>query len=220
MNQTVIFDLDGTLVDIEPIFLRIYNTLAAQFGFAPIRPDEVPALRKLHLKQVMFRRLGWRVLLLPRILKRGHAEYRLLVPEVELFPGIRETLTTLRTLGYRIGIISSSERGTVLALIEKFGLTIDFVYQGSLFGKAKTIEKTLTKEGLEKTAVIYIGDEIRDIDACQKAGLKIIAVTWGLNDRGALEATGVPTANTPTELDAKIRELLPLTNSSHQMVSA
>jgi phosphoglycolate phosphatase len=219
MNKTVIFDLDGTLVNIEPVFLRIYNTLAAQFGFTPIRPEEVPALRKLHLKQVMFRRLGWRVMLLPRILKRGHAEYRLLVPEVELFPGIRETLTMLRALGYRIGIISSSERGTVLALIEKFGLDIDFVYQSSLFGKAAVLKKAATAESFDLADALYIGDEIRDIDACRKASLAIIAVTWGLNDRAALVATGVPTANTPTELEAKIRELLPLTSSSRQSAS-
>ncbi|QQR78149.1 MAG: HAD-IA family hydrolase [Candidatus Moraniibacteriota bacterium] len=213
MNKTVIFDLDGTLVDIEPVFLRIYNTLAAEFGLAPIRPDELPALRKLHLKQVMFRRLGWRIVFLPRILKRGQTEYRLLVPEVELFPGIQETLTHLRAFGYRIGIISSSERTTVLALIEKFGLDIDFVYQSSLFGKAAILKETAEKESFALADTVYIGDEIRDIDACRKAGLDIIAVTWGLNDRSALIATGAPTADTPAELEAKILALLPLSHS-------
>jgi phosphoglycolate phosphatase-like HAD superfamily hydrolase len=222
MNQrqmTVIFDLDGTLVDIEPVFLQIYNTLAAQFGFTPIKPEEVSALRKLHLKQVIFRRLGWRALLLPMILKRGQAEYRKRVPQVELFPGIRETLATLRALGYRIGIISSSKRTTVLTLIEKFGLNIDFIYESSLFGKATILKKAAEAESFDFANALYIGDEIRDIDACRKAGLDIIAVTWGLNDRSALVATGVPTADTPAELEEKIRELLPITNSSHRLVS-
>lgn len=223
MNQrqmTVIFDLDGTLVDIEPIFLQIYNTLAAQFGFAPIQPEELPALRKLHLKQVMVRRLGWRIVFLPKILKQGQAAYRQLVPQVTLFPGIQETLSHLRTLGYRVGIISSSERTTVLALIEKFGLDIDFVYQSSLFGKAAVLQTCAKRESFRLSDAIYIGDEIRDIDACRKSDLAIIAVTWGLNDRTTLIATKVPTADTPAELEAKIRELLPITNSSHRLVSA
>ena len=33
---------------------------------------------------------------------------------------------------------------------------------------------------------IYVGDEIRDVDAAKKAGIKVIGVTWGYNTKNAL----------------------------------
>ena len=52
-----------------------------------------------------------------------------------------------------------------------------------IFGKEKLFNKFLKKESIEKKNIIYVGDEIRDILACQKVGIKIISVTWGFNTR-------------------------------------
>jgi len=46
----------------------------------------------------------------------------------------------------------------------------------------------LAREGLAKEAVLYVGDELRDIEASRKVGLRVIAVTWGLFGKEALEA--------------------------------
>lgn len=205
MKKAVIFDLDGTLVDIEPTFLRLYNQLADEFGYAPIRNEELPELKKLHLKKLAFKRLGWRIIFLPKILKRGREEYFKLVQEVELFPGIAELIATLRNESCRIGVVSSSEKTTVLALLERFSLATDFVYQSSLFGKAAVLKKVLAEQSLDRSEVVYIGDEVRDVDACRKAGLEVIAVTWGLNTKEALQATGAETIDTREALLARLR---------------
>ncbi len=205
MKKTVIFDLDGTLVDIEPIFLKLYNQLSAEFGYTPIVPEELPALKKLHLKTLVFKRLGWRAIFLPKILKRGREEYFKLVQEVELFPGITELIATLRNEGRRVGIVSSSEKATVLALLERFGIVTDFVYQSSLFGKATVLKKVFVEQSLSRSEVIYVGDEVRDVDACRKAGLDIIAVTWGLNTKEALQVAGAETVDTREALLARLQ---------------
>ena len=46
--------------------------------------------------------------------------------------------------------------------------------------------KAMKKFRLNKENIIYIADEIRDIDACRKAGIKIISVCWGFNSKAAL----------------------------------
>ena len=49
------------------------------------------------------------------------------------------------------------------------------------------IIKIIKKENALKDKCIYIGDETRDIEAARKAGVKVAAVSWGLNSREALE---------------------------------
>jgi phosphoglycolate phosphatase-like HAD superfamily hydrolase len=60
-------------------------------------------------------------------------------------------------------------------------MQVDFVMTTSaLLGKAKILKEIKTDD------MIYVGDEVRDIEACKKAGVPVIAVTWGFNDMEAL----------------------------------
>ena len=51
----------------------------------------------------------------------------------------------------------------------------------SLFGKDKVIANFLKKYQIKNEEAIYVGDEVRDIEAAHKAKIKIMAVTWGFN---------------------------------------
>lgn len=199
--------MDGTLVDIEPLFFKIFNTLAKEFGYTPLLQKDIPALKKLSLKELIWKHLNWRLFLLPWILKRGQEEYHALASGVTLFSGIPALLTTLRNNGYHIGIVSSSRSDTIHAIIARHHLVVDFIYHGKLFNKADSLKKALLKEHLSLDETLYVGDEIRDIKACQKIGMDIIAVTYGLNDKSSLQATGKETADTVTELLAKLLSL-------------
>lgn len=58
---------------------------------------------------------------------------------------------------------------------------------------------------MEPNELIYVGDEVRDVKACLKAGVLVIGVTWGLNCRNALEASGASFGvDHPSELLAVI----------------
>jgi len=200
MKKTIIFDLDGTLVDIEPIFLRLFNILAPEFHLAPITPEEIPLLKKFHLKTLAWKRLGWRIIFLPRLLQRGREEYHTLASSVGLFSGIKELLTTLHEHGFRIGIVSSSREDTIRTIVSSHALPIDFLSSGKLFNKAQSLKEALEREHLSLSDTLYIGDEVRDVEACQKIGLDIITVTWGLNSKEALQKTGAQTVDTREEL--------------------
>jgi phosphoglycolate phosphatase-like HAD superfamily hydrolase len=54
----------------------------------------------------------------------------------------------------------------------------------------------LREQSLQPADILYVGDEVRDVEACQKVGVKIIAVTWGLNSQEALEKAGAETVST------------------------
>ncbi len=200
MKKAIIFDQDGTLIDIEFVFTRIMNTLAPEFGFAPLLPEEMANLKHLHLKHFLWKRLGLRIFLFPKILRRGREEYHKLVPEIELFQGIKEVIETLRAKGCTVGIVSSSRKDTIVALMEKFDIHMDFIYQCDLFSKAKVLKQAIDEQGIAVTDAIYIGDEVRDVESCRKIGLDVISVTWGLNSKESLEKIGATTVDTRAEL--------------------
>lgn len=200
MKRLILFDFDGTLVDIQPVFFAITNRLAQKFGYSPLTPVDLPQLKNLSLAIFLWQRLGWRILLFPWILKAGRKEYHQLIPQVQLFSGMKELIETLRLKECKIGIVSSSTQATVVALLKKFGIDLTLVVHSSLFNKAQILKETIEQNSFTISQTIYIGDEVRDVRACQKIGLDVLAVTWGLNSKQALQAANATTVDTRNEL--------------------
>ena len=66
----------------------------------------------------------------------------------------------------------------------------NFVYTGNnVFGKEKHLKRILEKAHLDfqKNLVIYVGDEIRDMEAARKAHFTSVGVTWGYNSLKLLQ---------------------------------
>lgn len=58
----------------------------------------------------------------------------------------------------------------------------DHVYSAkNFFGKHHTINAFLRKTEISRDAAVYIGDELRDIEACRKSNIRIISVAWGFD---------------------------------------
>jgi len=189
MLKVIIFDFDGTLADTIDILLNITNRLSAEFGFKSATKEELAQLSNLTSWQIL-RYSGISIFKFPLLIRKLKAELRNEIPNIQLFPGIKEVLLELKKLGFQLGIITSNSRENVLASLEINGLQgiFTFIYSGSTFGKHKVIKRWLKKERINAEEVIYVGDETRDIDAAKKTGIKIIAVSWGFNSQSALAA--------------------------------
>ena len=189
MLKVIIFDFDGTLADTIDILLNITNRLSAEFGFKSATKEELAELSNLTSWQIL-RYSGISIFKFPLLIRKLKAELRNEIPNIQLFPGIKEVLLELKKLGFQLGIITSNSRENVLASLEKNGLqgTFTFIYSSSTFGKHKVINRWLKREHINAEEVVYVGDEIRDIDAAKKTGIKIIAVSWGFNSQSALAA--------------------------------
>jgi HAD superfamily hydrolase (TIGR01509 family) len=189
MTKVIIFDFDGTLADTIDILLSITNRLSAEFGFKSATKEELAQLSNLNSWQIL-QYSGISIFKFPLLIRRLKAELQSEVPHIQLFPGIKEVLLELKKRGFQLGIITSNSRENVWTSLEKNGLqdTFTFIYSGSTFGKHKVINKWLRRENINPEEVVYVGDEIRDIDAAKKTGIKVIAVGWGFNSQEALAA--------------------------------
>jgi phosphoglycolate phosphatase len=206
--KVLIFDFDGTIGDTFAAGVEILNQLAKEFGFRSLPPEEVQFARQLKTLQLM-KHLGIPVSKMSRIAHRGSEEIGKRIHHVIPLPGMPELLHELKKRGVTLGIITSNTEANVKIFLKNHDLDFfDFIRSSSkLLGKARIIRSELRARKIAKPDVLFVGDETRDIEACQKAGVRIAAVTWGFNSTDSLKALN------PDYLFDKPGELLDLLDS-------
>jgi len=179
---SLIFDFDGTLGDTFDSQLEVLKKVSADEGIIFDENLDIEKHKKLDIKEII-RKYKIGPLQLKRIIKKSHAELNKSFDQVDFFKGLEAILKSLAK-DYQLGILSSNSQENIEKFLRSKKLEIfDFVYTGNnLFGKDKIFKKILRQEKLNKNQILYFGDEIRDIEACQKLGIKIAAVTWGFDD--------------------------------------
>jgi phosphoglycolate phosphatase len=186
------FDFDGTIADTLGEVHRIYNELAPDFGLQQVHADSIKDLRQLSINELLSE-LGVSKRQVPSLLTKGTRLLRSRIERVELIEGMRETLVALQPKVEHFGILTSNTSENVELFLKHHKLDHLFHFISSkskLSGKAKHLKSILTTFSLKEDEMLYIGDELRDIKACKKAGIPIAAVSWGFNDHEALKAAG------------------------------
>jgi len=186
-KTTIIFDFDGTIADTFPYIFEIIKKLAVEQGINNLTDKDLHSIRDKHPLEVI-RMFNIPILKLPFLVIRGQKMLKRNINQVKLFPGIKEVLFKLKEKGYRLGVLSSNSVENLNLFFKKNKIGIfDFVKSSSnIFGKSWALRSILKENKLDKKEVIYIGDEVRDIEACQDVGIDIIAVTWGFNSKKIL----------------------------------
>jgi phosphoglycolate phosphatase len=184
-----IFDLDGTLADSYPWFLRHVNGVADRFGFRRIAEDDAEALRHAGSRDIL-RRLDVPLWKLPAIAAHMRRLKAASLADIALFPGVGVMLRALSESGVRLALVSSDNEANARAQLgdANADLFSDFACGASMFGKPKKFHRVLQRAGIEPARAIAIGDEVRDIEAARAAGISCAAVTWGYAAPTALRA--------------------------------
>lgn len=186
--KLIIFDFDGTIADTHDAFVRIVNSLAAEFGYHPVSLKEVEELKKLSAEEIV-KNSGIPSFKIPFILRRIKQELNKEIDSLQPIDDIKSQLAQLNKMGYQMGIITSNLQENVAAFLTNNQLNhlFDFIYTGiTLFGKHRIINRVLKQNYLQAEEAIYVGDETRDITAAQKSKIKVIAVGWGFNSPAIL----------------------------------
>lgn len=187
--KCVVFDFDGTLADTEEKAFNIYNELATKYKYSTVTMEELQHIKNLHIKEIK-KIVDIPFYQFPRALKDGQKMMREESTEIHAFSSdIHDFFTQLRKETDHIGILTSNIKKTVEQFLETYEISheIEFIMCSALMSKAKKIKKVLRKYDIKSSEMLYIGDEVRDIEACRKVGVDVIAVKWGYNTPTALE---------------------------------
>ena len=186
--SVILFDFDGTIADSIDVAVTIINRLAEDFGYKRLDLDEIRRLQNLSSREII-KQSEVSIFALPFLVRRFRAELNREIESLQLIPGMREALLTLRQQGDRLGIVSSNSEENVRVFLNAQGLESIFDWVASspkIFGKSRVIKRLIRQNRLDPQTVFYVGDETRDIEAAKKSRARSIAVSWGFNSRQVL----------------------------------
>ncbi|MGF9911928.1 pyrophosphatase PpaX [Paenibacillus ehimensis] len=209
MIQTVLFDLDGTIVDTNELIIQSFLHTFEGITAEPVtREHIVPNMGRPLIEQMMFFSGREQVDdLVQKYRTFNIAHHDELVRE---FPHVRETLAKLHAAGVKLGVVTSKIRQTtemglkLTGLYDYFGtiVTVDDV------GKAKPdpegIHKAVRELGGDLSSALMVGDSHYDIEAAHNAGIPSVAVAWSLKGTEYLKQYK------PTHIIQDMRDIVPI----------
>lgn len=186
----VFFDLDGTLVDSAPDMIEAMRRLRAEEGESPDRAESIGAVVSKGGRAMIRRGFPGadeaRVeILLPRFLDL-YAEA--IATHAALFPGMDAVLTALEARGTPWGVVTNKPGWLARALMAELSLhhRCAALVTGDCLPLKKPdpapILRACEIAGVAAARCIYVGDDLRDIEAGHRAGMCTIAAGWGYLD--------------------------------------
>jgi HAD superfamily hydrolase (TIGR01549 family) len=188
----LVFDFDGTICPSYPLFIDQVNFLADEYNLRKIRPEEVEDFRNMTPKRMM-KTLGVSMFKLPFLLRKARHNVQKQLLELKPVPGVIEVLQELKRRQYSLGILTSNSPENVRLYLQKYKIDFfDFVYTANnVFGKEKHLKQILKKSHLnsQNDLALYVGDEVRDVDAAKNTAFRSIGVAWGYNSSTLLKGS-------------------------------
>jgi phosphoglycolate phosphatase len=191
---TVVFDLDGTLIDTAPDLIETLNVVFARDGLPPV---EYAAARDM-IGGGARRMIEMALKLEGRTLADGVVD-RMFADFIEYyaahiadrsqpFPGLDAALDRLAASGCRFAVCTNKLEGLSRLLLEALGLTRRFVAicGQDTFGIQKPdpeiLRRTIQAAGGEMQRSVLVGDSGTDIATARNAGIPVVAVDFGYSE--------------------------------------
>ncbi len=207
--NTVIFDMDGTVLNTLEDLTDAVNHVFSQFDLPPRSIDEY---RKFFGNGIGYAMRcaapgGTPDELFDKMIPVFREYYdKHCLDKTRPYDGILELMRSLKDKGYKMAIVSNKIDSAVKELNDRFFSDYVSVAIGE---KAKvrrkpapdTVIAALKELCSERSEAVYIGDSEVDLQTARNAGLPCIAVLWGFRDRDHLTENGAVTfAENPTDV--------------------
>ncbi len=186
--RAVLFDLDGTLADTAPDLAGALNALLLEHGRAPVALARARPLTSSGARGML--RVGFGIdpgnrgyeALKARFLELYEAR---LCVDTRLFTGIAELLHALEARATPWGVVTNKAERLTLPLLDALGLRrrAACIVGGDTTQRAKPHPDPLLHAAraiaLDPAECLYVGDDLRDIEAARAAAMPVVAAAYG-----------------------------------------
>lgn len=183
--NTILFDIDGTLLDTKEFIFRATEHTLQNYGLQIPDRKEIAKHVGIHFDRFYVNLTGLEDV---DHLKAAHGEFqRNNLHLSELYPGTRQILDKLKKLQFKIGAVTSRKRDTVLstleraAIVEFFDCIITTDDIQNLKPDPEPILKALELLGSKPEHAMVVGDSDVDVIAGKAAGTKTIRALYGFH---------------------------------------
>lgn len=202
--DTIIFDLDGTLVDTAGDLTASLNHALGVLGRPAVPPESVRAMVGHGARKLLERGLAATGAMTAELVEEGVAPFLAhyaanIAVHSRPFDGVERALDQLEAQGYRLGICTNKPAHLAESLVAELGWTRRF---HALLGAdsrpyrkpdPRHLTDTLSETG--GRAALFVGDSRTDADTAIAAGVPLILVSFGystepVEDLGALHVIG------------------------------
>jgi phosphoglycolate phosphatase len=201
MTHLAVFDLDGTLVDSPRAIVETFTAAFAAMGTPPVGAGEIRATIGLPLERAFSHLLG--VPVDDDRVVEGVRQYQiqfreLILPRAPrlLFPGVATGLAALQAEGFVLAVATSKFHASAEALLTSAGLRDRFamVIGADQVERPKpdpeSGEAIMRALGVPAERSVMVGDTTHDLLMAHAAGMRSIAVGYGVHSLAQLRAAG------------------------------
>ena len=202
--MTIIFDLDGTLLNTIDDLGYACNYALAQTGYPTHRIEEYPRMVGNGINNLIRRALPEAERTEENVLKVRE----FFVPYYDAhncdytrpYEGIPELLSALRSQGHHLAVASNKYQAATEKIVSHFFPGIFDVVLGEREGIERKpnptivfdiVERVQNTEHRVQTELLYVGDSLVDRDTAANANVPFVACSWGFVDRDVLIENGV-----------------------------
>lgn len=192
--RSVLFDLDGTLVDSLDDLTDAVNHVRQEFALPPLATSVVCTMIGKGALNLVQRALpdsnGTEIDRALQLFLDYNAAH--IVDKSRLYPGVADMLDFLRKRGVRLSVISNKNEHLSRKMLESLGIHDHFesISGGDTFPEQKPsplpLLRVTERQGVAVHECLMVGDSINDIQAGNLAGIATIGCAWGYGTSGEL----------------------------------
>ncbi len=219
-DHTIIFDLDGTLVDTMPDLCRALNFVLEKHHRPTVDEDTIRAYVGKGALKLIERGISDNGNTPDRsLLKKVEAEFLVyyqanIANKSRPFPGVVDALTTFSNRGALLGVCTNKREALSRQLLEELDLIRFFpaVLGADTLGVCKPdpahILETVKRLGGDPQSSIMVGDSATDVEAAHNAGIPVVVVSFGYTLQSPKSLGGDRLIDHFDELESALMELL------------
>jgi phosphoglycolate phosphatase len=224
--RTIVFDLDGTLVDTAPDLISALNFVLDREGLPPVPLHAARNMIGAGARRLIERGLELEgraadVADITRLTNDFIEHYAAHIADASRpFDGLEDALDDLQAQGCRFAVCTNKLEWLSKRLLDRLGLSARFaaICGADTFGVSKPdpaiLQQTVVRAGGELASAIMVGDAGPDIGVARRAGIPVIGVEFGYAEVPIADLKPDRLISHMNQLPAAIESLRPLRNSA------